>query len=394
MAKSGLGGIPRGVWALGLVSLFMDLSSEMIHAVLPLFLVAGLGVGAATVGLIEGVAEAVASITKAFSGALSDRLGKRKALAVAGYGLAALSKPLFPLAAGPALVLFARFIDRIGKGIRGAPRDALVADLTPQSLRGAAFGLRQALDTVGALLGPLAAAALMVATGNSFRAVFWAALAPAVVCVAVLVVMVKEPPAPPQTAASAPLRFRDMGKLGPALWSFIWVTALLSLARFSEAFVLLRGADIGLSLAAVPLLLVVMNGVYAAVAYPAGRLSDRIGRNALVVAGFAVLAVSDVVLALAGEAWMVFVGAALWGAHLGLTQGVLTAMVADLAPRHLRGTAFGMFHMASGLALLTASLLAGWLWESFSPVHTFTAGGLAAAAGVVAFLAWGRRWGG
>ncbi len=385
--------IPRGVWALGFVSLFMDMSSELVHALLPLFLVSGLGVSVAVVGLIEGVAEAVASVTKAFSGVISDRLRKRKALAVIGYGLAALSKPLFPLAGGAGMIFFARVTDRLGKGIRGAPRDALVADLVDESIRGAAYGLRQALDTVGALLGPLAAAILMVATANDFRTVFWFAVIPAAICVVILVTAVKEPPALGEQAAKPPPRLREMGKLGAAMWTFTGVAFLLTLARFSEAFLLLRAGDLGMTLGAIPLVMVVMNAVYALVAYPMGHLSDRFGRAGVAVTGFMVMVLANMVLATAGQVWTVLLGAGIWGIHLGMTQGVLSAVVADLAPPHLRGTAFGVFHTASGLGLLGASLAAGVLWQTLGPAFTFYASAAMAVVGIAAFLAWLRVFG-
>jgi MFS family permease len=384
--------IPASVWALGLVSLFMDLSSEMIHALLPLYLVSVLGVSTLTVGIIEGIAEATASITKIFSGVLSDWLGRRKSLAAAGYGLAALSKPIFPLATTVGWIVAARFIDRVGKGIRGAPRDALIADLTPATARGAAYGLRQSLDTIGAVLGPLAAIVFMAALADNFTAVFWIAVIPAVISVTVIVFFVREPDrAPDRGAVRAPLSRAELAKLGTGYWLVVGVAAIFTLARFSEAFLLLRAQSAGLTLAFVPVVMVVMNIVYALSAWPAGALSDTIGRYRLLVAGFALLIVADLVLALGSGVPAVMIGVALWGLHMGLTQGLLSALVADTAPPALRGTAFGGFNLVSGLAQLVASIVAGGLWDAFGPEGTFLAGaGFTVIA--LAMLPLAHRW--
>jgi MFS family permease len=373
---------------LGFVSLFMDVSSESIHSILPMFLVTGLGVGVVTVGLIEGVAEATAQVTKAFSGALSDRLGKRKLLAVVGYGVAALTKPIFPLATGAGWVLAARFVDRLGKGIRGAPRDALIADIAPVDLRGASYGLRQALDTVGALMGPLLAVGLLMATAGDFRAVMWVAVIPAAISVAVLVVGVEEPAiARPEKGARLPLRPKDLARLGRAYWGFVVVAGALMFSRFSEAFLLLRADGLGLATPLVPLVFVAMNVVFAVSSFPAGRLSDRLGRRGLVAVGFGVLVVAHGILALAVTPAHVFLGAAAWGLHLGLTQGVLSAMVADVVPARLRGTGFGLFHMGTGLAMLAGSMAAGLLWDLYGAAVPFAVGAGVAALALAAFLA-------
>jgi MFS family permease len=382
----GLRAVPRGVWALGLVSMLMDVSSEMIHALLPLFLVSSLGASVALVGLIEGVAEATASITKVFSGWLSDRLGNRKWLAVAGYGLAAVTKPLFPLATTAMAVFVARFADRIGKGMRGAPRDALVADLTPPKARGAAFGLRQSLDTIGAFAGPLFAIALMALTRDDIRTVFAWAVVPAVAAVTLLVLAVREPRRPPREKAAPPIAWSEVRALGPALWQVLAVGAIFTLARFSEAFLVLRAADVGLPLMLVPGVMVVMNVVYAAVAAPAGVLSDKLGRRGLLAAGLAVLIAADLVLARFPTVTGVLAGVALWGLHMGLSQGLLAAMVADTAPARLRGTAFGLFNLVSGVALLAASVIAGWLWTSVGPAATFLAGAAFTVVALTGFL--------
>lgn len=367
--------VPRGVWVLGLVSMFMDISSEMIHALLPLYLITVLGTSTLTVGIIEGIAEATASITKIFSGALSDRLGKRKLVAAAGYGLAACTKPIFPLAPSIGWVVTARFVDRLGKGIREAPRDALIADLTPSDLRGASYGLRQSLDTIGAVVGPLAAMAFMLLLADNFIAVFWIAVVPAFVSFAIILFGVSDPA---RSGASepvrAPLARAALARLGRGYWIVVALATVFTLARFSEAFLLLRAQSIGVPLALVPVVMVVMNIVYAAAALPVGALSDRIGRSELLAGGFATLVVADMVLAFGSNIAAIGIGVALWGLHMGLTQGLLASLVADTAPADLRGTAFGMFNLITGLATLAASIIAGALWDSVGPTGTFLAG--------------------
>jgi MFS family permease len=384
MVKSALARIPPGIWTLGAVSMLMDVSSELIHSLLPLFLVTTLGASALTVGVIEGVAEATALITKVFSGYLSDYFRKRKLLAVLGYGLAALSKPIFPLASSLAWIVFARFIDRVGKGIRGAPRDALVADITPPELRGAAYGLRQALDTVGAVVGPLLAIAAMLWFADNFRTVFWLAVIPAFAAVLLLVVGVREPkPAAAEKARDgAGLTFADVGRLPSRYWWVVAIGATMALARFSEAFLVLRAQNVGMALAWVPLVMALMSVVYAIVSYPAGVAADQKRQGMLLSGGFFALIVADVILAHASSMGGVLAGTAVWGVHMGLTQGVLAALVAEAAPADLRGTAFGLFNLVSGVALLIASALAGWLWDSFGPAETFYVGAAFAA------LAW------
>ena len=383
--------IPGGVWALGLVSLFMDISSEMIHALLPLYLVTVLGASALTVGIIEGIAEAAAAIVKIFSGALSDYLGKRKWLAAAGYGLAAVTKPVFPLASSIGWLVAARFVDRVGKGIRGAPRDALIADLTPADLRGGAYGLRQSLDTIGAVLGPLLAVVFMAAFANDFTAVFWIAVIPAFISVAIIVFGVHEPERPPNVRkVRSPLSRRELARLSRVYWMIVGVAAIFTMARFSEAFLLLRAQSVGLPIAVVPVVLVVMNVAYTLTAWPAGALSDRIGRYGVVTVGFALLVLADLALAIGDGIALVMVGVALWGLHMGLTQGLLAALVADTAPEELRGTAFGMFNLVSGIAMLAASILAGALWDIAGPAGTFLAGAAFTAIALAAlpFVRW------
>jgi MFS family permease len=367
--------IPAGIWALGFVSLLMDVSSEMIHALLPVYLVTAMGASMATVGLIEGIAEATASIVKIFSGAISDWLGKRKLLAVIGYGLAAITKPVFPLAGSIGWLVAARFVDRIGKGIRGAPRDALVADIAPAHLRGASFGLRQSLDTVGAFLGPAFAIALMALTGGNFLAVFWVAVIPAFLSVGLLMLAVHEPERPAgQRKVRFPLSLHELKKLGPSYWLVVAVATLFALARFSEAFLVLRAKMVGLPLVLIPMALVVMNVVYALAAFPAGVLSDRTNRVNVLLIGFALLIAADVWLAFSDGLLGVTIGIVLWGLHMGLTQGLLATLVADTAPAELRGTAFGVFNLLGGLALLAASVLAGALWDAAGPRAAFLAG--------------------
>jgi MFS family permease len=379
--------LPKGVVVLGLVSLTMDLSSEMIHSLLPVFMVTVLGATALSVGLIEGVAEATASVAKVFSGVISDRLGRRKPLLLLGYGLAALTKPLFPLATGISAVLTARFLDRIGKGIRGAPRDALIADITPPEMRGSAYGLRQSMDTVGAFAAPLLAIALMSATGDNFRIVFWVAAVPAFICVLLIIFGVNEPEDGHQaTRTRLPLSRANLQRLSPRFWWVVAFATVLTLARFSEAFLLLRAQNLGMANTWVPMILIVMNLVYAASAYPLGKLSDNGSRRRLLVWGIIFLVLADLVLAVAPNVRVVGLGAALWGLHMGATQGLLSAMIADAAPADLRGTAFGVFNLAGGVALLCASIIAGSLWTLVGPAMTFYCGAVFSSLALAGLL--------
>lgn len=380
--RSRLKSIPAGVWALGFVSMLMDISSEMIHALLPVYLVTVLGTSMVTVGLIEGIAEATASITRIFSGALSDRLGRRKMLAALGYGIAAATKPIFPLAPAVDWLVAARFIDRVGKGIRGAPRDALVADIAPADLRGASFGLRQSLDTGGAFAGPLLAIALMWLTADNFTLVFWVAVIPAALSLLLILVAVKEP-ARPATARAVrnPISLAEMSNLGSRFWWIVVIAAVFTLARFSEAFLILRAQAIGVALMWLPAVLVLMNVVYALAAFPAGVLSDRFSRTGVLLLGIAMLMAADLCLALLSSLPGIALGVVLWGLHMGLTQGLLATLVADTAPAELRGTAYGVFNLVCGVAMLAASVIAGALWDSVGHAGTFMAGmGFAAIA--------------
>ena len=380
--------IPTGIWALGFVSMLMDVSSEMIHALLPVYLVTVLGTSMVTVGVIEGIAEATASITKIFSGALSDWLGKRKWLAAFGYGLAAFTKPVFPLAPTVGWLVAARFIDRIGKGIRGAPRDALVADIAPPHLRGASFGLRQSLDTVGAFVGPLLAIGLMWLTSDSFKAVFWFAVIPGFLSLALIMFAVREPARPEGLReVRNPISLAEIRNLGAAYWWVVAIATAFTLARFSEAFLILRAQHVGLPITLLPAVLVLMNVVYAAAAYPAGVMSDRMNRAAVLATGIALLIAADLALALLPSIGGVALGVVLWGLHMGLTQGLLAALVADTSPAELRGTAYGFFNLLGGLAMLAASVIAGALWDRAGPQATFFAGAgfaLVALAGLLA----------
>lgn len=382
--------LPASIWALGFVSLLMDVSSEMIHSLLPVYLATGLGVSMLAIGLIEGAAEATALIVRVFSGAWSDWLGRRKPLAVLGYGLGAASKPLFALASSAGMVLAARLIDRVGKGLRGAPRDALVADLVQPHQRGEAYGLRQSLDTVGAFLGPLVAIGLMLLWQGDFQAIFWVAVIPAVLSVALLVFGVREPDAPPAKQRINPIRRENLRQLAAPFWAVVGMGALFTLARFSEAFLVLRAQQGGLPIAWAPAVLIAMSVVYALGAYPFGRLADRMPHRWLLALGLLVLVAADACLALADRGPLLWAGIALWGLHMAMTQGLLATMVADTAPPALRGTAFGVFNLASGLAMLVASGLAGLLWDRLGPASTFIAGGVIATLALVA-VAWPRR---
>jgi MFS family permease len=380
--------LPGTVVVLGLVSLCMDVSSETIHALLPLFLVGSLGVQVADVGLIEGIAEATASISKLFSGVVSDWMGRRKLLVVLGYGLAAATKPLFPLAHGIGAVLSARFLDRVGKGIREAPRDALIADLTSDDERGAAYGLRQALDTAGALAGPLLAVALMVASGDDFRFVFWIAVLPALAAVALVIFGVREPPSLPRPAAGRPfpLQRAELARLPASFWRMLAIVAVFTLARFSEAFLVLRAQTAGLPVAWAPMVMVTMNLVYAGAAYPLGALADRMDRGRLLAVGVVLLIAADMVLAFAPSWPVVLAGAGLWGLHMASTQGLLSAIIAEAAPDDLRGSAFGVFNLVQGLALLVASGVAGVMWQVVGPAATFLCGAVPAVLALLPLL--------
>ena len=382
--KTALPSIPRTVWTLGFVSLCMDVSSELVHSLLPIFLATTLGASVLSIGIIEGIAEATAMMVKVFSGALSDYIGKRKGLLLLGYGMAALTKPLFPLAHSIETVLTARFLDRIGKGIRGAPRDALVADVAPAEIRGACFGLRQSMDTVGAFLGPGLAIVLMLWL-NDIHQVLWFAVVPAALVIVLIMVGVQEPVPEERTKRfRSPIHREQLRRFGADYWWVVLIGAVFTLARFSEAFLILRGQQMGISSSWVPLVMVVMSTFYTASAYPAGWLSDRISRRHLLAYGLGLLVIADLVLGQATSISAVYVGAALWGLHMGFSQGILATLVADTTPSDMKGTAFGVFNLLSGLAMLLASVIAGSLWQYWGASTTFYTG--AVIAGVALHL--------
>lgn len=378
--------IPSTVWILGFVSLLMDISSEMVQTLLPLYLVAGLGASAVMVGFIEGLSVAITTVTKLFSGVISDWTGRRKPLAVAGYGLAAISKLIFPLATTAGGIVMAKAIDRVGKGIRGTPRDALIADVTPPEIRGAAFGLRKSLDTVGGFVGPLIAIGLMLATGGNIITIFWIAAIPAFIAVALLIFGIREPETPPKRPLARSKgfpRFADAGKLNATVWIVIAVASILTMARFSEAFLLLKAQEAGFAAAWVPITMVVMHAVYGLIAYPVGALSDRLGRKCLLAASLGFLIVADLVIAQSTTIYPFLAGIVLWGLHMGFSQGILATLIADTAPGHLKGTAFGMFNVITGLVMLVGNIGAGWLWESYGSSSTFLAGAILSAVALL-----------
>ena len=381
--------IPKNVWALGIVSLLMDLSSEMILSILPIFLVTGLGVSVLTLGLIEGLAEGVASVIKAFSGALSDYLKKRKILVVIGYGLSTLTKPFFALASTATWIFAARFVDRLGKGIRVAPRDSLIADSTSIKIRGTAYSLRQALDSLGALLGPIFAIIILYLTTNNFRLVLWFAVIPAVLCIVVLIFRVKESTLKKNISRKKSyFLFKNFLKITPMFWLFFLTVFILNLGHFSEAFLLLRGQEIGLEISFIPIVFVVMNAAYAIVAIPFGHLADKVGFFILIVYGFLILVLSDIILALTNSVGWMFVGIIFWGIHLGMTQGLLLAMIAKLSPLELRGASFGLFHAITGVALFIASLIAGYLWQYYNSGLIFFVSAIITSVGITFFILW------
>ncbi len=378
--------IPRSIWALGFVSLFMDTSSELIHSLLPIFMVSTLGASMAYVGIVEGIAESTSLIVKIFAGTLSDYLRKRKLLTMIGYGIAAFTKPLFPIANTIHLVLVARFFDRIGKGIRGAPRDAMIGDIAPPKIRGTCFGLRQSLDTVGAFLGPLLAVAGMLALSGNIRLVLWIAVVPAILSVITLAIGVKEPKVRHYTQTKHKFKIRDIFNVGPAYWQIVVISGAFTLARFSDAFLILKAKDIGIPITFVPLVMVVMNIIYAFAAYPVGILSDNMNRKRILVIGITFLLAADLVLGFSNNVWMLGLGLGLWGMHMAFTQGLLATMVTDATPSKLRGTAYGVFYFVSGIAALASSIIAGVLWDQFGSSITFFVGAIFTLLALVGLL--------
>jgi MFS family permease len=378
--------IPKTIWILGFVSLLNDVSTEMIHSVLPMFLVATLGASVTIVGLIEGTAEAIGSILKVFSGALSDYIGHRKWLVFGGYALSTLLKPLYAIASSPLWVLTARLGDRIGKGIRVAPRDALMADCTDPENRGAAYGLRQSLDTVGAVIGPLAASALLFTSSQNFRLIFWTALAPAGLAVILLATGIREPKASQAKSPANPINMAALRGLGKQYWALVLVAFVFNLGNSSDAFLLLKAQTVGISAPHIPLVLVTMNVSYAISSYPCGVLSDKLGRFDLLLSSFVLYVAVYAGFALADQPWQIWSLLVLYGFYLGLSQGNLLAFVADTIPSQLRGTAFGAINLVVGFALLPASMLAGLLWQYVSPAATFFAGSALAVLAIIVFL--------
>ena len=377
--------LPRNVWVLGFISLFMDLSSEIYHALLPAFVTILLGLPATALGAIDGIAEATANFAKLFSGRLSDRSLRRKPWVMAGYGLGALSKPLFPLATGVLTLMIARFADRIGKGIRGAPRDAMLADEAPPQIRGRAFGLRQALDTAGALIAPLAAIGLMAWLASDIRAVYWIAIIPAAISFLLAWLTLREPEHHSTPLKKSPF-FAGFKQLDMPTKRLLQVGFLFALARFSESFLILKGIDVGLSEAMSPLTLAVFNLAYVMLAYPAGALSDRMSPRAILMAGIGLLIAGDLVLAESANFAGLLLGTILWGAHMALTQGIFARMIADSAPENLRATSFGAFYFVTGFGALLASLGAGWLWDRQGASATFIASALVAAVALAMLM--------
>jgi len=384
--------LPRSIWALGFVSLFMDTSSEIVHGLLPVFLVSVLGASVTSIGILEGLAEAAVLVMKVFSGPISDLMARRKPLVVLGYSMGALSKPLFALAGSVPVVYGARLFDRVGKGIRGAPRDALVADIAPPELRGRAFGLRQSLDTVGAFLGPLLAIFLMQVTNGNYRTVFWLATIPGLLCVGTLLFGVEEEEKGQKQEVNRRIHIQEIKMFPVSFWFVVGAGAIFQLAKFSEAFLILRAKDFGLALHLAPLVLIVMNLVYALSAYPVGHFSDRIRREWFLIAGIIVLCLSELVLGVADGLPLAFVGIVLWGLHMGLTQGTLAALVADTCPPDRRGSAYGLFNLFSAIALLLASTIAGLLWDRVGASATFLAGGGLSFLSLIVFAFTRAMW--
>lgn len=365
--------IPRTVWVLGFVSLLMDISSEMIHALLPLFMAGALGASAIWIGLVEGIGEGTALIAKVFSGVVADRFGHKKHLVFAGYFLGVVSKPVFALAGCMPVVLAARFFDRIGKGLRGAPRDAIVADVTDESIRGAAYGLRQSLDAAGAFVGPLIATLLLLLWTEDLRSIFWIALIPGAACLLLILIGVEDNVT--ETKNTKRIEWNEIGSvMTPAFRQLVILGTLFSLARFSNAFIVLKAADIGIDQAWIPMIIVLMHIAFSLSSYPFGMLADRLNPMRLLALGMVLLALSDLLFAFAANTAVLILGVVLFGMHLGATQGIFSAIVSEVAVSHLRATAFGVFNFFSGIALLVSGLVAGGLWELFGAQYCFAGG--------------------
>ncbi len=365
--------IPRTVWVLGFVSLLMDISSEMIHALLPLFMAGTLGASAIWIGLVEGIGEGTALIAKVFSGVVADRFGHKKRLVFAGYFLGVISKPVFALAGSMPVVLAARFFDRIGKGLRGAPRDAIVADVTDESIRGAAYGLRQSLDAAGAFVGPLLATLLLLLWTEDLRSIFWIALIPGAACLALILFGVEDNVTP--TVNTKRIAWKDLKSvMTPAFVQLVILGTLFSLARFSNAFIVLRAAAIGIEHAWIPMAVVLMNITFSLSSYPFGKLADKLNPMKLLALGMVLLALANLLFAYAENYRILAAGIVLFGMHLGATQGIFSTIISEIAPSEVRATAFGIFNFFSGLALLASGLVAGSLWEYMGAQYCFGGG--------------------
>ena len=378
--------IPRSIWMLGLVSLFVDTSSELVHSLLPIFMVSSLGASMTYVGLVVGIAESTALIVKIFSGTLSDYFQKRKLLTIIGYGLAASTKLLFPLANSMGLVLTARFVDRIGKGIRGAPRDAMVGDIAPAEIRGACFGLRQSLDTVGAFFGPLLAIAGMIIFAGNIRTVLWIAVIPALISMIILIFGVEEPKIHYKIDKKPSLQLKEIYNLSSEYWKLVLIAGIFTLTKFSDAFLILKAQAIGFQVTFVPLIMVIMNIIYAFGAYPAGILSDKVNRKVVLLIGIVLLIIANIILAMADDFFMLVLGIIFWGMHMAFTQGLLATMVTDTTAPEIRGTAYGIFNFVCGIAMLLSSIIAGILWDQLGSSSTFIAGAIGAALACICLL--------
>jgi len=367
--------IPKSIWTLGIVSLFMDISSEIIHSLLPIFMVSILGSSIIAIGIVEGISEATFLLIRIFSGVLSDYLGKRKIISVIGYGISALSKPLFPLANSVSLILIARFFDRLGKGVRESPRDALIGDIAPKSIRGACFGLRQSLDTIGALIGPIVAILGLLIFSNNIRAILWVSVIPAILSVVIFIVGIHDVEHKyTEDEKTFIFKFKNIFKIGTEYWQIVLIGGLLNLARFSDAFLILKAYELGLPITYVPLVMVLMNCFYAVSSYPAGILSDNINRKFILIIGIVFLIIADLVLAFTDSTWMLALGVGFWGMHMAFTKGILDAMVTDTASIRLLGSAYGIFNFVCGIAVLFASIISGVLWQVYGPFYSFSVG--------------------
>ncbi len=390
--------LPRNVWAVGITSLFMDISSEMVVYLIPLFLSNVLGVQTSIIGFIDGIAEAIASILKLFSGWFSDKMGGRKWLAVAGYGLSAVVKPFYYFAQSWGMIAGVRWVDRIGKGIRTAPRDALVADSTSKEIRGLAFGFHRAMDTVGAMIGLLIAALVVwLVQANSvdlsrstFQIIVLISMIPAFLAVLSLAIGAKDVPVSDQRTVPK-FSLKNMGR---PFTIFLVIVSIFTLGNSSDSFLVLRAQNLGISVIGIMVMVAVFNLVYAAVSTPAGSLSDRIGRRRLIVGGWLVYAVIYLGFAAATQSWQVWLLYVAYGLYYGLAYGSANALVADLVPENMRGTAYGTYHAVIGLLAFPASLIAGILWEGawgwggFGPSAPFLFGGMLALAAALLMIFW------